>query len=166
MEAAGQEQGAEASEEVSRMSPARMDREDQLSRSVGDMLEALEAPAKGLRDLVAQGAHQFDTPRGRRDEIASAVAEIARIVRDARTEALRWTNRVERRAAGPIGLDRLERIEDFLGRLDEFRSWAGEMAAKSGRPAFDGEWRRLLLEAYERVLYACRAMRRALATGI
>jgi len=137
-----------------------------LARSVEAMLAAVAVPVELLRGMVAQGAHHFGEPEGRRDEVGSAVAAIARIVHRAKGEALRWTPRTERRAAGPIELDRLERVEDFLGRLDEFRSWAKEMSGQSGGTAHDTEWRRLLLEAYERVLYACRSMRRMLALGI
>ena len=136
-----------------------------LSQSVEAMLVSVAAPVELLRGLVAQGAHHFGEPDGRRDEVAAAVSEVAKIVRRARGEALRWIPRVERRAAGPIELDRLEMVEDFLGSLDEFCSWARGMSDQSGGVAFDTEWRRMLLEAYERVLHACRSMRRTLAMG-
>lgn len=143
-----------------------LSRPEELSRSVEVMLSEIATPVELLRDLISNGASNFGTPDGRRDEVNAALLDVAKAVRQAKSGALQWVPRAEHRAAGPIELSRMERVEDFLGSLDGFCSWARKMSGQSGSTSFDTEWRKLLIDAYEIVLHACRGMRRAVEMGI
>jgi len=129
--------------------------DDGLPAVVAGMRRALEAPVSSLRAMAVQGAQGLSAPDGRRQEILKAALEVADVVRRANAGAMKWIPRGERAAAGPIGLSRLETVEGFLGLVEGFDEWAG------GSVRSDAAWRKTFLEACDRVLHACREMRRA-----
>lgn len=126
---------------------------------VASMRRALEAPMSSLRAMAAQGAQPLSAPDGCRREILKATMAVAEAVRRARVEALQWIPRGERAAAGPIGLSRLETVEGFLELAEGFGGWAGSTVRS------DAAWRKAFLEACDRVLHACREMRRVVMAG-
>lgn len=141
---------------------ARMNRGDAdgtLSDVVAAMRRALAVPIDELRKVVAGGAQGFTDPEESYEGISAAAAEVAEVVRAARAGAMRWTPRGEKRAAGPLSLDRLETVEGFLQLVEGFDEWAAE-AVRS-----DAAWRGAFLEACDRTLHACREMRRLVTRG-
>lgn len=142
---------------------------DLLRQSVTDMRSALEdGPLCRLRIMLSAGAIGFGESETVGEDLTGVLAEVAEIVRRAKVEASQWVSRDTRVAATPIGLDRLERAEEFLQVVDAFSAWAGEgeKRSKEGGDGFDHpEWRRTLLEAYDRILHACRSMRREIMQG-
>jgi len=134
--------------------------DDGLSAVVASMRRALESPVSSLRAMAVQGAQALSTPGGRRQEILKAALEVAEAVRKAEAGAMRWIPRGERAAAGPIGLSRLETVEGFLELVEGFGGWAG------GSVRSDAAWRKAFLEACDRVLHACREMRRVVMAGM
>lgn len=147
----------------------RTDNGGLLRQSVADMRTALEdGPLGRLRTMLNAGAVGFGESETVGEDLTGVLAEVAEIVRRARSEASRWVSRDTRVAATPIGLDRLERAEDFLQMVEAFSAWAGEGERRSvgGGDRFDhSEWRRTLLEVYDRILHACRSMRREIMLG-
>jgi hypothetical protein len=131
-----------------------------LQAAVASMRRALNGPVSSLRAMAVQGAQTLSSPDGRRQEILKATLEVAEAVRRADSEAMRWIPRGERAAAGPIGLSRLETVEGFLGLVDGFCEWA------VGSVRSDAAWRKAFLEACDRVLHACREMRRVVMAGM
>lgn len=141
---------------------------DGLRQSVTDMRVALEeGPLGRLRTMLTAGAIRFES-ESIGEDLTRVLAEVAEIVRKARSVASQWASRNTRVAATPIGLDRLERVEDFFRMVEDFSAWAeeGEKRSASGGDKFDhSEWRRTLLEVYGRILHACRNMRREVMMG-
>ncbi len=140
-----------------------------LRQSVTDMRVALEGgPLGRLRALMTGGAVGFAESETVAEDLTGVLAEVAEIVRQAKVEASQWVSRDTRVAATPIGLDRFERAEDFLRAIDAFSAWVeeGETRSEAAGEGFDSsEWRRTLLEAYDRILHACRSMRREIMWG-
>jgi len=126
---------------------------------VAGMRRAMDGPVSSLRAIAVQGAQSLSDPDGRRPEILKAALEVAEAVRLAQAGAMKWIPRGERAAAGPIGLSRLETVEGFLGLVEGFGEWAG------GSVRSDAAWRKAFLEACDRVLHACREMRRIVMAG-
>jgi len=147
----------------------RTDNDEMLRRSVTDMRAALEeGPLGRLRTLMTGGAVGFAESETVADDMTRVLAEVAEIVRRAKADASQWVSRDTRAAATPIGLDRFERAEEFLRMAEAFHAWVGEGERRSaeGGAGFDhSEWRRTLLEAYDRMLHACRSMRREIMWG-
>ncbi len=140
-----------------------------LRKSVTDMRVALEnGPFGRLRKMMTSGAVGFAESETVAEDMTGVLAEVSEIVRRARAEASQWVSRDTRVAATPIGLDRFERAEDFLLMADAFSAWVeeGERRSADGGGDFDSsEWRRTLLETYDRILHACRSMRREIMWG-
>lgn len=147
----------------------RTDNGGLLRQSVIDMRIALEeGPIGRLRTMMTGGAVGFAESETVAEDMTGVLAEVADIVRRAKAEASQWVSRDTRIAATPIGLDRFERVEDFLRMAEAFSAWVEEGARRS-EAAGDGfdhsEWRRTLLETYDRMLHACRGMRREIMWG-
>lgn len=140
-----------------------------LRQSVTDMRVALEeGPLARLRTMMTGGAVGFAESETVAEDLTGVLAEVAEIVRRAKATASQWVSRDTRVAATPIGLDRFERVEDFLLMADAFSAWVkeGERRSAAAGDGFDhSEWRRTLLETYDRILHACRNMRREIMWG-
>ena len=134
--------------------------DDGLPAVVANMRRSLEGPVSSLRTMAVQGAQILSAPDGRCQEILKAALAVAEVVRRASAEAMKWIPRGERAAAGPIGLSRLETVEGFLELVEGFDEWAG-VSVRS-----DAAWRKAFLEACDRVLHACREMRRVVMAGM
>lgn len=146
----------------------RTDNGELLRQSVIEMRAALDnGPLGRLRTMMTGGAVGFAESETVAEDLTGVLAEVAEIVRRAKAEASQWVSRDTRVAATPIGLDRFERAEDFLRMADAFLAWVGEGENRSAAgEGFDySEWRRTLLEAYDRILHACRSMRREIMWG-
>jgi len=146
----------------------RTDNDELLRKSVANMLVTLEnGPIKRLRTLMTGGAVGFAESETVAEDFTGVLAEVAEMVRQAKVEASQWVSRDTRAAATPIGLDRFERSEDFLRMIEAFHAWVGEGESRSavGKEFDYSEWRRALLEAYDRILHACRSMRREIMWG-
>lgn len=147
----------------------RTDNGGLLRQSVTDMRIALEkGPIGRLRTMMTGGAVGFAESETVADDMTGVLAEVAEIVRRAKADASQWVSRDTRVAATPIGLDRFERSEDFLRMVEAFSAWVdeGERRSEAAGDGFDhSEWRRTLLETYDRILHACRSMRREIMWG-
>lgn len=146
----------------------RTDNGELLRQSVAEMRTALEdGPLGRLRTMMTGGAVGFGESETVAEDMTGVLAEVAEIVRRAKAEASQWVSRDTRVAATPIGLDRFEKVEDFLQMVEALHAWAGEGESRSeASEGFDySEWRRTLLETYDRILHACRSMRREIMWG-
>lgn len=135
---------------------------DMLPQSVAEMRSALESgPLARLRSLLDAGAARFDQPEGLSGEIADIAVQVGRVVWQAR-RAVMGAGPRRKQAATPIGLDRHEGAEAFLRVVTDFLDWADEAA---GAGADISERRVRLLEGCDRVLHACRSLRRDAMSG-
>jgi len=140
------------------MGSARID----MTQLVAEMRSALESgPLARLRNLLDAGAVGFDQPDGLSGEIADIAVQVGRVVWLAR-RAVMGVGSKGRRAATPIGLDRHEGAESFLQVVTDFLDWADAVAAADADVA---DKRVRLLEGCDRVLHACRSLRRDAMSG-